>query len=363
MDLLLLLIQLELDGKRRFLFILTRTKAHLMFGKSIYRETDVDPHFIANKPIAIIGYGAQGQAQALNLRDSGCDVTIGQRLNGRGWQEAEADGFQPTIVSTAVRKADIVCIMVPDELHQIVFEKEIKPNLKSGAILMTCHGFSFHYGLVNPPKGHYRLLVAPKGQGHMVRREFENGGGVPCLIAVEDNAPEEVFQIGLAYAWAIGGTRAGVIPTTIAAETETDLFGEQAILCGGLTQLVQAGFETLVGAGYQPELAYFECLHELKIIVDLLHKGGIAAMRDLISTTAEYGDITCGPKVIDQHVRDNMQNLLKRIQSGEFAKEFLNECEANQPVLTAARKVTEQLPIEQVGKQLRALMPWLKEEA
>jgi ketol-acid reductoisomerase len=327
--------------------------------KPLYRELDVDPNVIVNKSIAVIGYGAQGQAHALNLRDSGCQVTIGQRLNGRGWTEAESDGFNPTIVSSAVRKADIICLMVPDELHRSVFECEIKPYMKDGANILTCHGFSFHYGHVIPPAGSHRVLVAPKGQGHMVRSEFAQGGGVPCLLAVDDDAPDEVFDIGLAYAWAIGGTRAGVIPTTIAAETETDLFGEQAVLCGGLTQLVQAGFETLVNAGYQPELAYFECLHELKIIADLLHQGGIAFMRDLISTTAEYGDVTCGPKVIDENVRENMRKLLERIRSGDFAGEFMQETDAEYPTLLRSRKETAELEIEKVGAELRKLMPWL----
>ncbi|MEZ6094333.1 MAG: ketol-acid reductoisomerase [Pirellulaceae bacterium] len=335
-----------------------------MFENKIYRETDVDPNFIADKTIAVVGYGAQGQAHALNLRDSGCNVVIGQKIGGRGWQESEADGFQPTLVSSAVRKADIVCLMVPDELHQSVFQNEILPNLKPGAIILTCHGFSFHYELVVPPAGCHRLLVAPKGQGHMVRGEFENGGGVPCLVAVDPGPDSDtVFRVGLAYAWAIGGTRAGVIPTTIAAETETDLFGEQAVLCGGLTQLIQAGFETLVSAGYQPELAYFECLHELKIIVDLLHSGGIASMRDLISTTAEYGDVTRGPKIIDEHVRENMRRLLDEIRSGAFAKEFLTECENNQSTIKEQRQVTEALAIEKVGAELRNMMPWLKQEA
>jgi ketol-acid reductoisomerase len=252
--------------------------------------------------------------------------------------------------------------MVPDELHQAVFQQEISPHLKPGAIILTCHGFSFHYGLVVPPAGCFRLLVAPKGQGHMVRGEFEKGGGVPCLLAVEDGAPINVMQVGLAYAWAIGGTRAGVIQTTIAAETETDLFGEQAVLCGGLTQLVQVGFETLVDAGYQPELAYFECLHELKIIIDLLHQGGIEHMRSLISTTAEYGDITCGPKIIDDTVRNNMKLLLERIRSGAFAQEFLRECESGQPTLSAARDAIGKTKIEIVGKELRRMMPWIQDE-
>lgn len=327
---------------------------------TIYRCADAEPELITSKTIAMIGYGAQGQAHALNLRDSGCRVLIGQRAGGRGWQDAVRDGFEPLTIGMAAAEADVICLMVPDEHHQSVFEQEIRPRMKPGAALLTCHGFSFHYGLVVPPPGSPRILVAPKGQGHMVRGEYQRGGGVPCLLAVGDEQDQAALRLGLAYAWALGGTRAGVITTTIAAETETDLFGEQAVLCGGLTQLILAGFDTLVRAGYQPELAYFECLHELKIIIDLLQVGGIAHMRDLISTTAEYGDVTCGPRVIDAHVRRNMERLLDRIRSGEFAREFLAECAAGQPTLTQSRAATEDLEIERIGKRLRGMMPWLQ---
>ncbi len=326
----------------------------------IFRTDDANAELILRRTIAVIGYGAQGQAHALNLRDSGCQVIVGQREKGRGWQEATANGFAPMPIAAAVARADLVCLMVPDEDHGRVFAELIRPNLQAGSAILTCHGFSFHYGLVKTDQESQKILVAPKGQGHMVRNEYVRGGGVPCLLAVGDEANEGAWQLGLAYAWAIGGTRAGVIRTTIAAETETDLFGEQAVLCGGLTQLIQAGFTTLVDAGYQPELAYFECLHELKIIIDLLQVGGIGYMRDLISTTAEYGDITRGPKIIDEHVRQNMRNLLQEIQSGTFAKEFLRECESGQRSLRESRQRTSKLDVETVGRQLRALMPWLK---
>jgi ketol-acid reductoisomerase len=326
----------------------------------IYRNDDASPELILQRTIAVVGYGAQGQAHALNLRDSGCQVVIGQRPNGRGWDEAKSDGFSPKPIAEAVAQADFVCLMVPDEDHRRVFSELILSNLREGSAILTCHGFSFHYGLVKPANESQKILVAPKGQGHMVRGEYVRGGGVPCLLAVGSETNEDAWRLGLAYAWAIGGTRAGVIRTTIAAETETDLFGEQAVLCGGLTQLIQAGFQTLVDAGYQPELAYFECLHELKIIIDLLQVGGIAHMRDLISTTAEYGDVTRGPKIIDEHVRKNMRKLLDEIQSGDFANEFLRECEAGQKTLHESRKQTSRLPVEIVGRELRALMPWLK---
>jgi ketol-acid reductoisomerase len=336
------------------------TPTRTIMPTTIYHNHDAQPELILSKTIAVIGYGAQGQAHALNLRDSGCSVLIGQREGGRGWNEAQQDGFEPLPIAEAVAQADLICLMIPDEHHGTVFRELVLPQLKSNASVLTCHGFSFHYGLVERSTGYKRILVAPKGQGHMVRGEYQRGGGVPCLLAVDDDSDTEALGIGLAYAWAIGGTRAGVILTSIAAETETDLFGEQAVLCGGLTQLVQAGFETLVRAGYQPELAYFECLHELKIVIDLLQVGGIGYMRDLISTTAEYGDVTCGPQVIDGHVRENMQQLLKRIQSGEFAREFLRECEAGQPSILASRKKTAESEIEKIGERLRGMMPWLQ---
>lgn len=327
----------------------------------IYYEDDADLRLLDGRTIAIVGYGAQGRAHSQNLRDSGCQVVVGQRP-GPGFDKAVGDGFEPMTISEAAQVADIVNVMLPDEVHGEVFESQIKPHLSGGNIVMTCHGFSFHYQLMIPPEGVDRLLVAPKGQGHMVRGEYQRGGGVPCLIATGDEASETTFHTGLAYAKAIGGTKAGVIPTTIAAETETDLFGEQAVLCGGVSALVKAGFQTLVDAGYQPELAYFECLHELKIIVDLLHRGGLNEMRDAISNTAEYGDYVSGPVVIDQHVRDRMKHVLDEIQNGNFAKRFLRQHQSGGQEMAEFRQRDRDLQIEQTGAKLRKLMPWLQND-
>lgn len=330
-------------------------------SKKIYYEADANLDLLNGKTIAIVGYGSQGRAHARNLRDSGCQVVIGQRP-GKGWDTAVSDSFEPMSIPEAARAAEIVNVMLPDEVHAAVFARDIGPQMESGQIVMTCHGFSFHYDLIQPPSGVDRLLVAPKGQGHMVRNEYERGAGVPCLIATGDDSRGGTFAIGLAYAKAIGGTRAGVIPTTIAAETETDLFGEQAVLCGGVTALVKAGFDTLVEAGYQPELAYFECLHELKIVVDLLHRGGLAQMRKAISNTAEYGDYVTGPRVIDEHVQDSMKQILAEIKSGKFADRFIKQHEAGGGEMAELRKENESLLIESVGAKLRGLMPWLESE-
>lgn len=330
-----------------------------MTTKIFYQE-DADIKLLTGKTVAIIGYGAQGSAHAQNLRDSGINVLVGQRKGGTGFAAAVADGFAPVEIAIAAEKADLINILLPDEVHGEVYADQIAPGLAVGNIVMVCHGFSFHYGHVEPPAGIDRLLVAPKGQGHMVRGEYLKGGGVPCLIAVDDTAAPETMRLGLAYAAALGGTRAGVLETTFAAETETDLFGEQAVLCGGLSALVQAGFETLVEAGYEPELAYFECLHELKIIADLLHSRGLAEMRESISNTAEYGDYTRGPRIIDDHVRQRMKEVLQEIQSGQFAKEFIQQRRENSGELESRRDAASGLPIEQVGKKLRAMMPWLK---
>lgn len=326
----------------------------------IYYEQDIPKGRLEGQRIAIIGYGAQGRAHALNLRDSGCDVVIGQRTGGAGWDAARNDRFSPCPIPEAVRSANLVALMLPDEKHGEVFEQEILPHAPSDFVVLTCHGFSFHYQLIPESSRYQRLLVAPKGQGQMVRGEFVLGGGVPCLVATDSTTYERTFPVGLAYAQAIGGARAGIIETTIAAETETDLFGEQAVLCGGLTALVQTGFDVLVEAGYQPELAYFECLHELKIIVDLLHAQGIAAMREVISTTAEFGDITRGPRVIDSHVRDSMRRLLDEIRSGEFAREFLAAQSRGGTQVAAENHRLQSAEIERVGQKLRQMMPWLK---
>lgn len=329
----------------------------------IFYEADVTRYELAGRRVAFIGYGAQGQAHALNLRDSGCEVVIGARPDGKGWARAVGDHFQPLEVPAAVAGADVICLMMPDELHGEVFRHQILPHAKAGFTTLTCHGFSFHYNLVPRNARYHRLLVAPKGQGHMVRGEYLQGGGVPCLIATDPGEEELVLPLGLAYARALGGTRAGVIQTTIAAETETDLFGEQAVLCGGLTALIEAGFETLVEAGYQPELAYFECLHELKIIVDLLHARGINGMREVISTTAEYGDLTRGPRVIDRHVRQRMGEILAEIQSGSFAAEFLAAQQSGSELVNQMQQEVADSLIETTGKRLRGMMPWLKRKS
>jgi ketol-acid reductoisomerase len=328
----------------------------------IYYEADLDPKWLDGKVIAIIGYGAQGRAHALNLRDSGCQVVVGQRRPGDGFAAAVADGFQPISIELAARQADLINVLLPDEVHGEVFKRSIAPHLEEGDVIMTCHGFSFHYGLIQPKTGIDRLLVAPKGQGHMVRGEYLRGGGVPCLIATDENACPSTFQMGLAYAAALGGAKAGILQTTIAAETETDLFGEQAVLCGGLTALVQAGFDTLVEAGYQPELAYFECLHELKIIADLLHSKGIEEMRAAISNTAEFGDYISGPRVIDARVRENMRAVLNEIRDGSFARRFIAQHDDGDRELQRYRQQNRQSLIENVGTRLRRMMPWLRDK-
>lgn len=328
----------------------------------VFYEADTNIELLKDKTIGIIGYGAQGRAHALNVRDSGCNVVVGQREGGIGHAHAVEDGFQPVSIDEASKSADLINVLLPDEVHGEVFQQLIEPNLSPGNVVMTCHGFSFHYALIETASNIDRLLVAPKGQGHMVRGEYLRGGGVPCLIATDDDdTNSETFQLGLAYAAALGGAKAGILQTTIAAETETDLFGEQAVLCGGLSSLVQAGFETLVEAGYQPELAYFECLHELKIIADLMHSVGITEMRDSISNTAEYGDYKQGNAVIDASVKANMQKVLANIQSGNFAKEFMAQHHDGDKELKQFRDQHRNSQIEEVGSRLRKMMPWLKE--
>ena len=278
---------------------------------TIYYDSDADLAVLSGKTIAVIGYGSQGHAQAQNLRDSGLNVVVAQRPGGPNFDLAKSHGFDPLSVEEAVKQADVVNILLPDELQGDVYKTSIKPNLKAGAVLMASHGFNFHFNQVEPPPGHDILLVAPKGPGHLVRSEYEKGGGVPCLIALGEGASEETKKIGLAYAKGVGGTRGGVIETTIAEETETDLFGEQAVLCGGVSELIKAGFDTLVEAGYQPEMAYFECLHEMKLIVDLLYQGGLEYMRYSVSNTAEYGDYTRGNRVITDETRAEMKKILE----------------------------------------------------
>ncbi len=326
----------------------------------IYKDKDVDLSILKDKTIAVLGYGSQGHAHALNLRDSGLNVIVGLRPGGPSYEKAKKDGFEPVSVREACEKADLIMILLPDQVQPAVYKKEIEPVLKAGKMLLFAHGFNIHYNQIIPPKDVDVAMVAPKGPGHLVRREFTKGAGVPCLIAVEQDATGEAFQKALAYAKGIGGTRAGVIETTFKEETETDLFGEQVVLCGGVSALIKAAFETLVSAGYQPEVAYFECLHELKLIVDLIHEGGLTFMRYSISDTAEYGDLTRGPRIINEQVRAEMQKILKEIQSGEFAREWILENQAGRPVLNALRKKEKEHLIEKIGKEIRALMPWLK---
>ncbi len=291
----------------------------------IYYDSDADLSLLKGKTIAILGYGSQGHAQAQNLRDSGCTVIIGQRPGGANYDLAVTHGFQPMSVEEASKRADLINILLPDEVQGDIYRNNIRPHLSPGNVLMCSHGFNVHFGQVEPPQGVDSVLVAPKGPGHLVRSEFERGGGVPCLIALNAGASEQSRKLGLAYAKGIGGTRAGVIETTFAEETETDLFGEQAVLCGGVSALVKAGFETLVEAGYQPEMAYFECMHELKLIVDLFYQGGLNYMRYSVSNTAEYGDYTRGPRIVTDETKAEMKRILQEIRSGQFARDWILE--------------------------------------
>lgn len=326
---------------------------------TIYYDNDADLSLLKNKTIAILGYGSQGHAQAQNLRDSGLNVIVGQRPGSPNYDLAVKHGFKPLSVDDATKQADIVNILLPDEVQGDIYRAHIKPNLSPGNILMASHGFNLHFGQVEPPAGVDAMLVAPKGPGHLVRSEFEKGGGVPCLIAVSEGASPETLKLGLAYAKGVGGTRGGVIQTTIAEETETDLFGEQVVLCGGVSELVKAGFETLVEAGYQPEMAYFECMHELKLIVDLFYQGGLNYMRYSVSNTAEFGDYTRGPRIVTAETKQEMKKILKEIQSGQFAREWILENKAGAPAFKAVRRNERNHPIEEVGKRLRKLMAWI----
>jgi ketol-acid reductoisomerase len=305
--------------------------------------------------VAILGYGSQGHAHALNLADSGVDVMVGLREGSSSWAAAEEAGLKVGTVPEAVRDAQIVAFLLPDGPQAQVYADDVAPNLSPGAALLFAHGFSIHYGRISPPEGHDVIMVAPKGPGHILRRVFEDGYGIPALIAVQQDASGQARELALAYAAGIGSARVGIIETTFKDETETDLFGEQSVLCGGLTQLIQLGFETLVEAGYAPELAYYECLHEVKLIVDLIYEGGIERMHYSISDTAEYGSHAVGPRVVDAHVRDNMRNVLKAIQDGSFAKEWIAEMDRGAPALAEARAKLAETEIEQVGKRLRAL--------
>jgi ketol-acid reductoisomerase len=304
---------------------------------TIYYDKDADLNALKGKTVAIIGYGSQGHAHAQNLRDSGVKVIVCQRPGGKNYDLAKSHGFEPMSASEAAKQADVINILLPDEMQGDVFKSDILPHLAPGKVLMCSHGFNIHFGQITPPKGVDVLLVAPKGPGHLVRSEFVAGGGVPCLIALGEGASEETFKIGMAYAKGIGGARAGVIRTTIAEETETDLFGEQAVLCGGAAALVKAGFDTLVEAGYQPEMAYFECMHELKLIVDLFYQGGLSYMRYSVSNTAEYGDYTRGPRIVTEETKKEMKKILEEIRSGQFARDWILENKANAASFKATR--------------------------
>ncbi len=328
---------------------------------NIYYDRDADLQLIRNKKVAVIGYGSQGHAHALNLKESAVNVLVGLREGG-SWRKAEASGLKVMPVADAVKSADVVMILAPDEAQAAIYRSDIAPNLKDGAFLAFGHGFNIHFGQIVPPPNINVFMVAPKGPGHLVRSEFTKGSGVPMLLAIHQDPSEKTKQVGLAYASAIGGGRAGVIETTFREETETDLFGEQVVLCGGLTALIQAGYETLINAGYSPEMAYFECLHEVKLIVDLIYEGGIANMRYSVSTTAKYGDVTRGPRIITAETRKEMKRILEEIQSGRFAREWVLENQANRPVYNALLAKGETHPIESVGQKLRAMMPWLKKD-
>jgi ketol-acid reductoisomerase len=325
----------------------------------IYYEKDADLKVLKNKKIAIIGYGSQGHAHANNLKETGMDVIVGE-TKGANWEKAVKAGFTVLTASGTAKRADVIMMLVPDEYMADIYRTEIAPNIKKGSYLGFAHGFNIHFGQIVPPSDVNVFMVAPKGPGHLVRSEYLKGSGVPCLIAIHQDPSKNTKSVSLAYASGIGGARAGVIETTFREETETDLFGEQVVLCGGLTSLILAGYETLVEAGYSPEMAYFECLHEVKLIVDLIYEGGISTMRYSISNTAQYGDLTRGPRIITEETKKEMRKILEEVQSGQFAKEWILECRANKPVFNALTRKGEQHPIEEVGAKLRAMMPWLK---
>ncbi len=325
----------------------------------IYYDKDADLKYLEDKVVAVIGYGSQGHAQAQNLKDSGVNVVVGLRKESSSWPVAEEDGFEVLTTAEVAAKADVIQILIPDIKQASVYKNDIEPNLEEGNALVFSHGLNIHYDQIVPQKDVDVFMVAPKSPGHLVRRLYEDGKGVPGLLAVYQDYTGKAYDLGLAYAKGIGCTHAGVIETTFKEETETDLFGEQAVLCGGTTALVKAGFETLVEAGYQPEIAYFEVLNELKLIVDLMFEGGISTMRDSISDTAQYGDLVSGPRVIDEHVKENMQAVLEDIQTGKFTREWILENQANRPVFNSLTEKDENSQIEAVGRKLRKMMSWI----
>ena len=326
----------------------------------MYYDSDADLSILKGKKIAVMGYGSQGHAQARNLKESGLDVVVGLRKGSKNWPVAEADGLTVMTVPEAAEAADLIQILLPDEKQGGVYRDEIRPHLKPGNSLVFSHGFNIHYNQVVPPADVDVFMVAPKSPGHLVRRMYEEGKGVPGLLAIYQDATGNAYRTALAYAKGIGCTRAGVIETTFKEETETDLFGEQTVLCGGATALIKAGFETLVEAGYQPEIAYFECLHELKLIVDLIYEGGLGMMRFSVSDTAEYGDVTRGPRIVNDSVKAEMKKILEEIQNGAFAREWMLENQVNRPQFNALVKKDKEHLIEKVGAELRSMMPWLK---
>jgi ketol-acid reductoisomerase len=327
----------------------------------VYYDKDANLDLVKGRKVAIIGYGSQGHAHALNLRDSGVDVRVGLHASSRSRAKAEGAGLRVVGVAQAAKEADLVMILAPDQTQKKIYDEEIAASMARGKALFFGHGFNVHFGQIRAPEDVDVVLIAPKGPGHLVRRQFQDGRGIPCLIAVHQDATGQAKQLGLAYARALGGTRAGVLDTTFKEETETDLFGEQAVLCGGLAALMKAGWETLVEAGYQPESAYFECVHEMKLIIDLIYEGGLAWMRHSISDTAEYGDYTRGPRIVTEQTKQEMRRILKEIQTGQFAKEFILENQVGRPVFEKLREAEKAHPVEQVGKGLRDMMSWIRE--
>jgi ketol-acid reductoisomerase len=329
---------------------------------TIYHESDTDPSALAGQRIAVLGFGSQGHAHSQNLRDSGQDVRVGLREGSTSWPKAEEAGLRVLPTAEAAAEADVVMVTLPDTTHAAVYARDVAPNLRAGDMLMFAHGFSIHFGTVQPPADVDVTMIAPKGPGHLVRRTYEEGIGTPALVAVQQDATGTALARALAYGAGIGAARAGIIETTFREETETDLFGEQTVLCGGLSTLVQAGFETLVEAGYQPEIAYFECLHEMKLIVDLVYEGGLSWMRHSISDTAEWGDYVSGPRVIDEGVRERMRQVLSEIRDGSFAKEWIGEADQGFPHFLALRREARSSLLESRGRELRKMMPWLNSE-